>query len=133
MDKYEGKEVVINSPSGVLFTSFSDLTQFVDRIPAEYRDKVTVTKDSVKGEVGGMNMGLEVAERIPNSKVVMKPQGGFPLDFSLVFDLKDVNPYQTALKISVETNMNFLTRAMFGSKIQQVVDQLSDQIAKAAI
>ena len=74
MDKYEGKEVVINSPSGVLFTSFSDLTQFVDRIPAEYRDKVTVTKDSVKGEVGGMNMGLEIAERIPNSKVVMKPQ-----------------------------------------------------------
>ena len=132
MDKYEGKEVVINSPSSVLFTSFSDLTQFADRIPQEYREKVTVTKDSVKGEVNGMNMGLEVAQRIPNSKVVMKPQGGFPLDFSLVFDLKDVNPYQTSLKVSVETNLNFFTKAMFGSKIQQIVDKLSDQIAKSA-
>lgn len=130
MDKYEGKEIIINSPSSVLFTSFSDLTLFSERIPAEYREKVTVTKDSVSGDINGMNMGLEVIERIPNSKVIMKPQAGFPIDFSLVFDLKDVNISQTAVKISVETNMNFLTRAMFGGKIQQIVDKISDQIAK---
>ena len=129
MDRFEGKEVIVNAPSSTLFTSFSDLTLFADRVPQEYRDKVTITKDTVQGEVAGMNLGLEVVERIPNSKVVMKPNGGFPIDFALVFDLQDANPDQTAVKISVETKLNFITKAMFGSKIQQIVDKLSQQIS----
>lgn len=133
MDKFEGKEVIINSPSHVLFESFSDLTRFADRIPAEYRDKVEVTKDTVEGEVSGIKLGLEVIDRIPNSKIVMKPTSGFPLDFSLIFDLKDATISQTSLKISVETKMNFMMKAMFGKKIQEFVDKISEQIASASI
>ena len=87
LETFEGKEVELNSPSYAVFASFSDLTRMKDRIPDEYKDKVTVTPDTVEGDYNGMHLGLKVAERIPNSRVVMKPMEGFPLDFSLIFKI----------------------------------------------
>lgn len=132
MDKFEGKEVIINSPSSTIFSQFSDLTLLANRLPQEYKEKVEVTPDTVSGDVQGMRMGLEITERVPFSKVVMKPQNGFPFDFSLIFDMKESSVNQTSLKISVESKMNFITKAMFGSKIQQIVDKISEQVAKGA-
>ncbi len=134
LEKFEGKEVVVGSPSYVLFSSFSDLRNFMSRIPSEYRDKVVVTEDSVSGSYGGMDLGLKIVEKSPNSRIVMKSQGGFPLDFSLVLDFKEVSSSQTAVKVSIESEMNFMVKAMFGKKIKEMVDKISsgleDSVAK---
>lgn len=119
LERFEGKEVVIGSPSYVLFSSFSDLRNFVSKIPSEYRDKVTVTEDSVSGNYSGMDMGLKIVEKLPNSKIVMKPQGGFPLDFSLILNFNEVSPSQTGVKVSIESEMNFMVKAMFGKKLHR--------------
>ncbi|MGM9773782.1 MAG: hypothetical protein ACI3Y2_01045 [Candidatus Egerieousia sp.] len=128
LERFEGKEVVIGSPSYVLFSSFSDLRNFVSKIPSEYRDKVTVTEDSVSGNYSGMDMGLKIVEKLPNSKIVMKPQGGFPLDFSLILNFNEVSPSQTGVKVSIESEMNFMVKAMFGKKIKEMVDKISSNL-----
>ena len=101
LETFEGKEVEIKSPSYAVFASFSDLTLMKDRIPDEYRDKVTVTPDTVEGDYNGMHLGLKVAERIPNSRIVMKPMEGFPLDFSLIFKIEDKDAYASKIKVCV--------------------------------
>ncbi|MBP5229242.1 MAG: hypothetical protein J6Z32_03750 [Bacteroidales bacterium] len=128
LETFEGKEVEFQAPAYALFNNFSDLTLFKERIPAEYRDKVVLTKDSVSGEYNGMNLTLKVVERIPYSRVVMKPEG-FPMDFSLVFNLADNGVNASKMKIAVQAQMNFLTKQLMGRKIQELVDKISDNLA----
>lgn len=132
LEKFEGKEVEIGTPAYVLFSSFSDLRNFASRIPEKYLDKVTITEDSVSGSYGGMDMGLKVVEKIPNSRVVMKPQGTFPMDFSLVFTLKEITAGRTSVRVSIESEMNFMVKAMFGSKIREMVDKVTESLQAAA-
>ena len=132
MEKFEGKEILINVPSYQLFLTLSDLNNFKDRVPHEYKDKVVITGDTIEGELNGLKIGLKLIERVPNSKIIFKPIGGFPLDFSLIFNLNDISVSQTNFKVVLEANMNFLTKAMFGSRIQEFVDKLSDTIGTYA-
>lgn len=133
LETFEGKEVELNSPSYAVFASFSDLTLMKDRIPDEYRDKVTVTPDTVEGDYNGMHLGLKVAERIPNSRIVMKPMEGFPIDFSLIFKIDDKDAFTSKIRVCVEAQMNFIIKAMMGKKIQSLLDQMTEKIAQQNI
>ena len=131
LETFNSKEVEMKAPSYAVFASFSDLTQIKDRLPQEYQDKVT--SDTVEGDYNGMHLGLKVAERIPTSRIVMKPMEGFPLDFSLIFDIQDSSVSTSKVKVSVEAQMNFLTKALLGSKIQSMLDQISEKLAQQAV
>ncbi|MBP5693341.1 MAG: hypothetical protein J6W86_06480 [Bacteroidales bacterium] len=133
LETFEGKEVELNSPSYAVFASFSDLTLMKDRIPDEYKDKVTVTPDTVEGDYNGMHLGLKVAERIPNSRIVMKPMEGFPIDFSLIFKIDDKDAFTSKIRVCVEAQMNFIIKAMMGKKIQSLLDQMTEKIAQQNI
>lgn len=133
LETFEGKEVELNSPSYAVFASFSDLTRMKDRIPDEYKDKVTVTPDTVEGDYNGMHLGLKVAERIPNSRIVMKPMEGFPIDFSLIFKIDDKDAFTSKIRVCVEAQMNFIIKAMMGKKIQSLLDQMTEKIAQQNI
>ncbi len=133
LETFNSKEVEMKAPSYAVFASFSDLTQIKDRLPQEYQEKVTVTSDTVEGDYNGMHLGLKVAERIPTSRIVMKPMEGFPLDFSLIFDIQDSSVSTSKVKVSVEAQMNFLTKALLGSKIQSMLDQISEKLAQQAV
>ena len=133
LETFHSKDVELNSPSWAVFASFSDLTLMKDRLPEEYRDKVTLTPDTVEGDYQGMHLGMKVAERIPTSRIVMKPMEGFPLDFSLIFDIQDSSVSTSKVKVSVEAQMNFLTKALLGNKIQSMLDQISEKLAQQAV
>ena len=133
LETFNSKEVEMKAPSYAVFASVSDLTQIKDRLPQEYQDKVTVTSDTVEGDYNGMHLGLKVAERIPTSRIVMKPMEGFPLDFSLIFDIQDSSVSTSKVKVSVEAQMNFLTKALLGSKIQSMLDQISEKLAQQTV
>ena len=112
LETFHSKDVELNSPSWAVFASFSDLTLMKDRLPEEYRDKVTLTPDTVEGDYQGMHLGMKVAERIPTSRIVMKPMEGFPMDFTLLFDIENTSATTSKLKISIEAQMNFLMKAL---------------------
>ncbi len=130
METFKSKEVEIKSPAFAVFSAFSDLTNLKDKLPDEFRDKVVVTADTVEGDYNGMHLGMKVAERIPTSKIVMRPMEGFPLDFSLIFDIADVSASSSRLNISIEAEMNFIMKAMLGGKIQSMLDQITEKLAE---
>ena len=129
LETFHSKDVELNSPSWAVFASFFYFSLMKDRLPEEYRDKVTLTPDTVEGDYQGMHLGMKVAERIPTSRIVMKPMEGFPMDFTLLFDIENTSATTSKLKVSIEAQMNFLMKAMLGRKIQSVLDQITDQIA----
>lgn len=133
LETFKSKDVELKSPSYAVFASFSDLRLMKDKLPQEYRDKVTVTADTVEGDYQGMHLGLKVAERIPTSRIVMKPMEGFPMDFTLLFDIVDTSATTSKLQVSIQAQMNFLMKAMLGRKIQSVLDEITEKIAQQTV
>ncbi len=130
LEAFHGKDVDMNYPSFAVFESFSDLTLFKDRLPEEYRSKVTLTKDTAEGDYHGMHLGVKVIDRIPHSRIVFRPMEGIPLDGTLYIDIQDTSASTCKLKLTIEAQMNFLMKAMLGRKIQDALDKISDQLAR---
>ena len=133
LETFKSKDVDLNHPSFAVFATFSDLTLFKDRIPAEYRDKVTLTKDTAEGDYNGMHLGVRVVDRIPNSRIVFRPMEGIPLDGTLYIDIDDTSSSTCKMKLTIEAQMNFLMKAMLGRKIQSALDQITDQLSQQSI
>lgn len=131
LETFESKEVTINSPDYALFASFSDLRNLASRLPEEYREKVRISEDLIEGEYNGMSMGMRVVEKTPYTRIVLQGEGQLPLNFSLVFSFRSISAAQTALKISIEAEMNFMLKAMLGKKIREGLDKLTQSLQQS--
>ncbi len=133
LETFKSKEVELKSPSYAVFASLSDLRLIKDRLPEEYREKVAVTQDTIEGDYQGMHLGMRVTERIPTSRIVMKPMEGFPMDFTLLLDVVDTSASTSNFQVSIQAQMNFIMKAMLGRKIQSVLDEITDKIAQQSV
>ena len=131
MEHYQGKKVVIPAAPDRVFQMFGDLSAFTRSLPEKYRDSVTATPDSIDGKIQGFNLGIKVVERLPFSKVVLKPSGQFPFDFTLNFLMDSVEETKTEFRIEMDADMNFMMKMMFGGKIQEAIDKITDSLQEA--
>ena len=132
MEKIEGKEVTLPIAADKLFSVFSDLRGITSKLPAEYQDKVTATQDTIVGNYKGMELGLRVVKRVENKLVSLKPSGSFPFDFTLNFLMNQEDQNKTKFKIEVDAEMNFIIKSMFGGKVKEMVDKITDAISQFA-
>ncbi len=132
MEKIEGKEVTLPIAADKLFSVFSDLRGITSKLPAEYQDKVTATQDTIVGNYKGMELGLRVVKRVENQLVSLKPSGSFPFDFTLNFLMNQEEQNKTKFKIEVDAEMNFIIKSMFGGKVKEMVDKITDAISQFA-
>jgi len=132
MEKIEGKEVTLPIAADKLFSVFSDLRGITSKLPAEYQDKVTATQDTIVGNYKGMELGLRVVKRVENKLVSLKPSGSFPFDFTLNFLMNQEEQNKTKFKIEVDAEMNFIIKSMFGGKVKEMVDKITDAISQFA-
>ncbi|MCI1720536.1 MAG: hypothetical protein LKM37_05930 [Bacteroidales bacterium] len=130
MEKIVGKEVTLPLGAERLYSVFSDLRGITSKLPEEYKSKVTATQDTIEGEYNGMKLGLKVAQRIENQLVSLKPSGAFPFDFTLNFLMDPLPENKTKFRIEVDAEMNFLIRSMFGGKIKEMIDKMTDAISQ---
>ena len=127
----KGKEVILKRTPMVLFNMFSDLSLLVRNVPEEYAGKITADKDSIHIEYKGINMGIVVERREPFSLVVLKDDGKSFFEFTLSFFMEPVGLDSTLFHVELEAELNFMMKMMVGSKLQEMVDSLTDQIEKA--
>ena len=84
----KSKIITVNHPAYILFSAFSDLRNFLMGVPADKKEDIKATEDTIEGTVKGFNMGVQVVERIPYYKVLLKEWGvsPFPFQFVLYFN-----------------------------------------------
>ncbi len=126
-----GREVLLKRPPMVLFGLFADLSALVQNVPEEYGGKITADKDSVHIEYKGINLGFVVARRVPFSLVELKDDGKSILSFSVTFHMEPVGLDSTLFHIELATELNFMMKMMLGNKLQEMVDNITDQVEKA--
>lgn len=126
-----GRDLMVKQPPVVLYSVFSDLRRFVDSIPAEMRDKVRVEEDSVIASAQGFEIGLRVDQRVPYSLVSLAETGRFPFPFKFDFHFSPVGLDSTLFYIELQTELPAMAKMMVGSKLQEMVDKITDQLEQA--
>lgn len=77
-----------------------------------------------------MKLGLIVVKRVANQLVSLKPSGLSLFDFTLNFLMNQEEQNKTKFKIEVDAEMNFIIKSMFGGKVKEMVDKITDTISQ---
>ncbi|MFA7117057.1 MAG: hypothetical protein WC140_07515 [Bacteroidales bacterium] len=126
-----GKDILIDKTPVLIFNIFSDFTKFNSALPADMTQKIEVTADTIVSEVQGFKLGIQVEERIPYSKIILKEFGKSPFPFNISLNMDPVGLDKTLFHIELDAELNSMMKMMVGKRLQKVVDSLSDQIEKA--
>jgi len=126
----EGRTVRIARPSEVLYSVFSDLTNFTRNLPPEITSKADLqaTPNNIIAKVQGFELGMEVTERRPFNKVRYSQYGSTPINFDLTVNLQEISTSTTQFQLTLETELSGMYKMMLGGKLQEVVDKITDQL-----
>ena len=132
LEEITGKTVIINKPSYAIYTALSDLNNIAAALPEQYRDKVTIDQDTITGQVQGFQIGVKVNNRTPFSRIDFEGAGQVPFPFLLSFFTEPADDNTTYFHIELKAELNTLMKMMFGKRLQEVVDKLTEGVSAAA-
>ena len=99
-------------------------------LPADKKEGVEADYDSISTTLQGFNIGVKVKDRNPYSKIVLEDNGApFAFNVTLHFDATSAaDMYKTDFWIEVSADLNFMMKALLGSKIQEALDKVVDSL-----
>ena len=135
MAEYKSKPFTINSSAENIADKFSDFTriqEYVDRLPAEEREKVgdvAFTADSIilkTKQVGEIT--LKVVDRSPR-RVALTAVGS-PVPMNIAVDITPLSDEQSELQASMSVDIPAMLKPMVGPTMQKAVDQFGELMKK---
>ena len=129
MAEFKSKRAIVSKAPYELYMAFVDMRNFVQFVPEDKRGDVTADFDTIHATVQGFNVGVKVVQRTPYSKIEFADDGApFQFVLSMHFDAAP-DPYKTNYHISLDADLNFMMKALLGSKLQEALDRIVDAIA----
>lgn len=127
-----GKAVTIKVPAYALYNAFADMRHFVAGLPEDKKQGIDATSDTIEGSVQGMRMGAQISERIPFNCIKIKEYGQTPFHFEvrMIFDATDA--VTTLFHMELSAELPFMIKMMIGSKLQEMLDKMTEQLALAS-
>ena len=128
----KGRNIVIRQPSNVLFELFSDLNNFTRNLPDGVKEKADIksTADTLLAKVRGFEMGLKVDERTPFSSIKYVQYGKSPISFVFKVLLNPLSDNETEFHLELDAELSGIFKMMLGSKLQEVIDKVTDELEK---
>lgn len=129
----QGRVVRIPRPAEFLYAVFTDLNNFTKNLPGDMIDKsqVTSTEDTLVAKVQGFELGLQIGDRTPFSRIKYRQYGNSPFPFEFTVNLTAIDPGHTDFQLGLSTELPAMFKMMLGSKLQEVIDKVTDQIESA--
>ena len=128
MVNYKSKKAVVSKAPYELYMAFVDMRNFIQFLPEEKKADVTADYDSIHASVQGFSIGVRVTERVPYSRIAFADDGA-PFKFALQMHFNPAaDPYKTDFQIELDADLNFMMKALLGSKIQGALDKVVDSL-----
>ena len=77
---------------------------------------------------GAGRLHLRIVEREPNKTIKLEAVDA-PIDLTMWIQLVPADTYDTRLRLTLRTELNFIMRKMIGGKLQEGVEKLADMMA----
>ena len=124
----KSKRAVVSKAPYELYMGFTDMRNFVQLLPEDKKEGVEADYDWIHAQVQGFNIGGKVTERVPYSKICYADDGA-PFKFGLTLHFGPAHdPYKTDFQIVVDADLNFMMKAILGSKIKDALDKVVDSL-----
>ena len=128
MEKYESKQQQILKPASRIFPFISRF----DMLTPALQDKVeewTATEDRCSFKVKGFTASMRIIDRVEPKLVKIVSGESTPMDFTFWFQLHEVDPTDTRMRMVLHVELNMMMRMMIGGKLQEGLDKMAEQIA----
>ena len=134
MDKYESKISSAPCPASQIYRVLSDMKNIEkvrDLIPQDKIQEMETDTDFVRMKVDGLGQKITIAivDRIENDTIKFGAEG-IPMDANFWIQLKEVNPTDTRIKLTVKAEIPMMFKFMIKNKLQQGLDQAADMLAQ---
>ena len=105
-----------------LFDFVSDFRNLGTMLPAEVKDKVSVTSETIT--IQAMSLTLSILEKEPYKTLKIGTEGNDM--FRIWIQLKQIAPYDTRIRVTLRANVPLIARPMLKKvKLQEFVDNLA--------
>jgi len=132
--KYESK--ITSSPYSAkqIYSVLSNL-QNIERvrqfIPADKVQEMEIEPDRIRMKVDGLAQKITIAivDRIENDTIKFGAEG-IPMEANFWIQLKELNPTDTRIKLTVKADIPFMFKMMVAKKLQEGLDQAAEMLAQ---
>lgn len=129
MSKYTSKTGKIDLPDEKIYSFLSNFNNLKSVIPSEKISDFTSTEDTCRFSVPGIgNAGLKIIEKEPFKLIKITSDGGTPFGFFFWIQLKPIDEQNnsTAVRLTLEADLNPMMKMVIGNKLQTGLDSLVD-------
>lgn len=132
--KYESK--ITSAPCSAeqiyrVLSNMESLNRVKDLIPKDKIQEMEIEPDRVRIKVDGLAQKITIAivDRIENDTIKFCAEG-IPMDANFWIQLKELNPTDTRIKLTVKADIPFMFKFMVEKKLQTGLDQAADMLAQ---
>lgn len=132
--KYESK--ITSAPCSAaqiyrVLSNLENLERVREFIPQDKVQEMEISADRVRMKVDGLAQKITIAivDRIENDTVKFGAEG-IPMDANFWIQLKEVNPTDTRIKLTVKADIPFMFKMMVDKKLKEGLDQAADMLAQ---
>ena len=130
LEKYESKQVQIRRPASQIYAMASRFDNFTPVL----KDRVEewqATEDTCSFKVKGFTASMRIIDREEPKLVKIVSGESTPMDFTFWFQLHEVDPTDTRMRMVLHVELNMMMRMMIGKKLQEGLDQAVESFAVA--
>ncbi|MGE0087858.1 MAG: hypothetical protein AB7S50_00100 [Bacteroidales bacterium] len=131
MSQYSSKTGKINLADEKIFNFMSDFNNIKDIIPADKVSDFSATSDTCQFKVSGLgSAGLKIIDKEPFKTIKIISEKGTPISFNFWIQLKPIDDTNssTAIRLTLDTELNPMMKMVIGSQLQKGLDAMVDYI-----
>ncbi len=131
MSKYTSKVGKINKSDELIYTFLTDFNNLKAVVPEDKVKDFEATEDACKFKIDGVGQaGLKIIEKEPFKLIKITSDGKSPFSFFFWIQLKpiDESGETTAIRLTIDANLNPMMKMMVGKHMQKGMDAMVDQI-----
>ncbi len=131
MGRYESKQQQIFRPASQIYFAIEKFSNFTPILGAKV-ENWKADDNTCSFTAKGMNFALKIADREQDKMIKIVPgEGGVPFQFTFWIQLKQVGDNDTRIRMVLDVELNMMLKMMIGGKIQGMLDQFAEGMAKA--
>lgn len=124
----ESKVVRVSENDKKVFDFLSDFRNFDRFIPPEV-EQWKSDSESCSFMAKGQQISLVLIEKEPNKTIKITSKTDSPVAFFIWIQLKATDDVNTAIKLTVEADLNVFLRGMLEKPVKQALDKIADKLS----
>ena len=133
-DKYESKICSIPNNAHNIYSvlsNLSNLERVKDLIPQDKIQDIEVTPDTIRMKVDGLGqkITIRIVDKIEDDTIKFAADN-IPMEANFWIQLKQVNPMDTRIKLTLKADIPFMFRMMLEKKLQKGLDDAAQMLTQ---